>query len=747
MMEINFKNEKLRCEIFSPRIIRFHFSKDGFFKNKSFVVNENIRKNVPNLKTDNDSLCFTTDFLKVNLSEEGIKIFSNGGLIHSDVEGKAYLKEGKKIITYKKVLDTKGFFGFGMRRGSLNKKGSFLINWNTDDPNHFFETDPLYECYPFFIGLSENYCYGLFFDNYSRSYFDFRENDFFSFIAEDGELDYYFIYGENPAIVLNEFSSLVGRTYLPPKWALGYHQSRWSYKSEREVKNIAKNFRKRNIPCDVIYLDIDYMDGYKVFTINDKKFKNFKKMVEDLKKEGFKIVTIIDPGVKIEKGYKVYEEGLKGGYFCKIKDGELAIGHVWPGECVFPDFTDENVRKWWGEKHNFLLEKGISGIWNDMNEPAIMNKKDYNLMRLIFKVLSFNYPPAINNTNELTEKIKKILMKTLPDNTLHKAGTHLQLHNIYGYLMCKATYEGIRKIKDNNRPFILTRSGFSGIQKYAAVWGGDNQSTWKHLEMSIISMQNLSLSGVPFVGEDVGGFWKSLKSGELFVRWVELGVFYPFFRVHSALNTKRQEPWSFGKKYEKIIVNYIKLRYKLLPYIYSCFYEAIEKGIPIIRSMFVEFFNDKNTHSIEDQFMFGPNILVSPIYKEGIAKREVYLPKGEWINFWNGENIEGGRYITVSAPLDIIPLFVRNMIPMSCVENFVGEQKQDTLYVNVYNDNSEFIYYEDDGETFDFEKGVFNLIRLKVENGNPSYSYLHRGYEGVKRLKFIFKEKQVEINL
>ncbi|MCX7821390.1 MAG: glycoside hydrolase family 31 protein [Brevinematales bacterium] len=740
-MEINFKDEKLKCEVFSERVVRFHFSKNGEFKSESFIIDENVNGKPADFKKDKDKLFFTTDLLKVYISEEGIEIFNEDGLILSDVEKKGYLKDGKKISSIKKILDIQGFYGFGMRRGKLNKKGEFLINWNTDDPNHFFETDPLYQCHPFFIALSETYCYGIYFDNYSRSYFDFRGNEFFSFEALDGELDYYFIYGENPSIVLEEFTKLVGRAYLPPIWALGYQQSRWSYKSEKEVKRIAKSFRKRKIPCDVIYLDIDYMDNYKVFTINNKKFKNFQKMAEDLKKLGFKIVTIIDPGVKIEKGYKIFDEGSENNYFCK-RENELATGYVWPGKCAFPDFTDENVREWWGKNHKFLIDNGVSGIWNDMNEPAIMNKTDYNLMNLIFKFLGFNYPPAIDKTTSFTDKIKKILTKTLPDDTIHKKGTHLLFHNIYGYLMCKATYEGLKRLNQDKRPFILTRSGFSGIQKYSAVWGGDNQSTWKHLEMSIISIQNLSNSGVPFVGEDIGGFWKSLRSGELFVRWIELGVFYPFMRVHSALNTKRQEPWSFGEKYENIIVDYIKLRYKLLPYIYSCFYEAKERGIPIIRSMFLEFFEDKNTHTIEDQFMFGPNILVAPIYRMGIDRRGVYLPRGKWVDFWSGEQIDGGKYIEAKAPIEKIPLFVRNIIPMGEVENYVDEKKKETLYVNVYSENAEFIYYEDDGLTFDYEKGVFNLIKLIVKNGKPAYEYIHKGYNGVNKLIFIFKDRE-----
>ncbi len=739
-MTISFQDEKLLVQTLSDEIIRFHFSKNGQMLENSFIFDDNIHFLIPELKKEKENYILTTKSLNINISKEGIKIYQENKLIHSDVENKSYIKEGKKIFTFKKTLDVKGFYGFGMRRGNLNKKGEFLINWNTDDPNHFFETDPLYECHPFFLALANDYCYGMFFNNYSRSFFDFRNDDFFSFEAEDGELDYFFIYGKTPKDVLSNFIKITGKAYLPPKWAFGYQQSRWSYKSEKEVKKIADKFRKKNIPCDVIYLDIDYMDRYKVFTFG-KKFRNFKKMTENLKEKGFKIVTIIDPGVKIEDGYKIFEEGKN--YFCKLPDGNFSTGYVWPGNCVFPDFTDEEARKWWGINHQILLENGVNGIWNDMNEPAIMSKNDYFLMNLIFKFLKFNYPPAINKTNLLIDKIKKIVMKTLPDETIHRAGNHLALHNIYGYLMCKSTYEGLSKINPKERPFILTRAGFSGIQKYAAVWGGDNQSTWKHLEMSIISMQNLSTSGVPFVGEDVGGFWKSLKSKELFIRWIELGVFYPFFRVHSALNTHRQEVWSFGKKCEKIITDYIKLRYKLLPYIYSIFYEAREKGIPLIRSMFLEFFDDINTFDLPYQFMFGPNLLIAPVYKPNTKTIKVYLPRGKWVDFWNDVEYEGGKYIEVETPIEKIPVFARNIIPFGEVENYVDEKKTKTITVKVYTDNSEFIYYEDDGKTMDYQDGKFNTIKISVENLKPKCEFIHKGYDGIKNIIFLIKDKVI----
>ncbi|MGC8765519.1 MAG: TIM-barrel domain-containing protein [Brevinematia bacterium] len=748
---IPFNDEKLKLEAITERTLKFHFSKNDNFNHRSFVVENELKPLAIEIKKNGPVYILETKFLRVEV-ENSVKIYDKQNkLIHSDFEGKGYLKTGDSIYCYKKMLDIKGFYGFGVRRGRLNKKGEFLINWNTDDPNHFFDTDPLYQCHPFFIASSEDYFYGMFFDNTYRSYFDLgKENrDYYSFTAEGGELVYYFIYGSSPKEVINEYSIIVGRINLPPLWALGFHQSRWSYKSEKEVLTVASEFRKRNIPCDVIYLDIDYMDKFKVFTIDNKKFKNFKKMNESLAKDGFKIVTIIDPGVKKEDGYYVYEEGKKNDFFCKL-NGEPATGYVWPGECVFPDFTDEKARKWWGERQKFLLENGVNGIWNDMNEPAILTKNDYSMMRFAFYFLKLRYPPVLSKTDLLAEKIKKIVMKTLPENVKHKERSHAEVHNVYGYLMCKASFEGMLKYEPSKRPFILTRSGFSGIQKYSAVWGGDNQSTWQHMFMSIITMQNLSLSGVPFVGEDIGGFWKSLNSKELFVRWMALGIFYPFFRDHSAMNTRRQEPWTFGKKYERIISEFIKLRYSLIPYIYSLFYEAKETGIPPMRSLFLEFPTDKKAYEVEDEFMFGPFLLVVPVYKPNEKKKVLYLPEGEWYNFYDYKLHKGGKYIEEDAPIDKVLLFARAgaLVPMQKPQNFVGESKNDTLYIKAFPGKGEFLYYEDDGISFDYEKGIYNLIKLSIDEEKVYFEQIKKGFEGgMKNLVFKLKDKEIKFSI
>ncbi|MGB9857807.1 MAG: glycoside hydrolase family 31 protein [Dictyoglomaceae bacterium] len=729
------ENENLKIEVINSKIIRFYFSKDKKWgKNFSFAIEKGfIPIDAKSEEKEREILIITSE-LKISIDKENgsIKIFDKGGdLILSDYEDWGYKRFKNKIYCYKEIKDEIAFLGFGERTGSLNKKGKRLTNWNTDDPHHYPTTDPLYQSHPFFISWSSKKSYGIFFDNTYRSYFDMGKEDerYWYFESEGGELDYYFIYGPTPKEVIEGYTELTGRYYMPPIWALGYQQSRWSYESEEKVREIAKKFREKGIPCDVIYLDIDYMDGFRVFTVDEKKFPNFEKMIKDLREEGFKVVVIIDPGVKRDVNYEVYKEGIEKGYFCRRSTGEVYIGYVWPGECAFPDFVKEEVRNWWGEKQKKLIEKGVSGIWNDMNEPA-----------------SFPHPinsflDTLESSSTFWGKVKDqkeevFYLKTFARDILHgdKKYTHDEIHNVYGLLMAKASYEGWRRYSEK-RPLIISRAGFSGIQKYSAVWTGDNKSWWEHLYMSIPMLQNLSLSGVPFVGADVGGFGENCTS-ELFVRWIELGVFYPFFRNHSAINTRPQEPWSFGEEVEKIVKRYITLRYQLIPYLYSLFWISKEKGIPPLRSLILEYPEDPESIFNEDEFLFGPNLLIAPIYREGMKVRSLYLPKGGWYNFWTEERLEGPNYFVISAPLEIIPIFVKegSIIPMWEPQNYVEEKRKEILNLRVYKGEGEFIYYEDDGISWNYEKGEYNLIKFKLKENKLHVEYIHKGYNSERKL-------------
>ena len=598
--------------------------------------------------------------------------------------------EEYKVYVSKVMENDMFFYGLGERTGSLNKKGYHYRNWNTDDPMPHGETyAQLYKSIPFLITIKNEEAFGIFFDNHFESHFDMgKENsNYYYFGAKDGNLDYYFIYGPEVGEVVNEYTNLTGKTPLPQLWTLGYQQCRWSYAPAERALEIAKTFREKNIPCDTIYLDIDYMDGFRVFTWDNKKFENPKEFTEQLKKMGFKVVTIIDPGVKVDKGYKIYDEGIKNGYFATDKDGIIYKNVVWPGDSVFPDFMNSRVRNWWSNNQKIMIDAGVSGIWNDMNEPA-----------------SFNGP--------------------LPDDIIFDNDgtlvTHREIHNVYGHMMDKATYNGIKEFT-GKRPFVVTRACYAGTQKYATVWTGDNQSTWEHLRMSLPMLMNLGLSGMAFCGTDVGGFGHDCTA-ELLSRWVQVGAFTPLFRNHSTIGSREQEPWTFGNETEEINRKYIKLRYKFIPYLYDMMYKCEENGAPIIRPLLYNYQNDKRTYEINDEFLFGDNILVSPVVEQGARQKLVYLPEGNsWIDYWTGTEIEGGQYIIKEAPLDICPIYIKAMsiIPAGQEVNYIGEKDNEYLSLNIYLSNKKgtgtYNNFIDDGESFGYKKGKFNKYEFKFD--------------------------------
>lgn len=593
-----------------------------------------------------------------------------------------------KIEVLKKLEGNEYIYGLGDKTGHLNKKGYHYKMWNTDDPSPHVESyEAMYKAIPFFVILKEEKSYGIFFDNHFKTHFDMgKENSqYYYFGADDGNLDYYFIYGPSIAQVIKGYTYLTGKTPLPQLWTLGYQQCRWSYAPESRVMELAEDFRKRDIPCDVLYLDIDYMDGYRVFTWDKEKFPNPKAMVDNLLERGFKTVTIIDPGVKKDKGYQVYDEGIKNGYFATEKDGITYVNAVWPGDSVYPDYSFEETRKWWADNQKIMLDDGIKGIWNDMNEPA-----------------SFNGP--------------------LPDDVQFKNDgyptDHREIHNVYGHLMSKATFEGLKKY-DNKRPFVITRACYAGTQKYSTVWTGDNQSFWEHLRMSLPMLMNLGMSGFSFCGTDVGGFGFDC-TGELLSRWVQVGCFTPLFRNHSTIHSRDQEPWAFDKETEDINRKYIKLRYKLLPYLYDLMFKGEETGLPVMRPLILHYQDDSNTYEINDQFLFGEDIMVAPIVEQGKTARAVYLPEGQWVDYWTKEIIQGKQFIIKEAPLDVCPVYIKkgSIIPNYPVQNYVGEIKVDNLELDIYPGNGEYVHYQDDGESFNYQEGEYNLYDFKMREEN-----------------------------
>ena len=610
---------------------------------------------------------------------------------------------GYYVFCTKTCHPEESFFGLGDKPTEFNLRGKRLKNWNTDAYSFQWNQDPLYRSIPFYISVNEGIAHGIFFDNTFKAQFDFGGEDTTktSFWADGGELQYYYIHGPHMMDVVKSYHILTGTHPMPPLWALGYHQCRWSYYPEAKVKKIARGFRDNKIPCDGIYLDIDYMDGYRCFTWNRKYFPDPKKMISELAADGFKTVVIIDPGIRVDDNYSVFREGKEKRYFCRRSDDYFMEGHVWPGRCQFPDFTNPEVRTWWGGLFDELVQMGVAGVWNDMNEPAVFGAG------------------------------------TFPDDVRHQydgfRGSHRKAHNVYGMQMVRSTYEGLRNIMKNKRPFTITRAGYSGVQRFSSVWTGDNVASWEHLKLGNIQCQRLSVSGIPFCGTDIGGF-SGEPDGELFTRWIQMGTFSPFMRAHSAGDTKEREPWSFGEPFTAINRKFIELRYKLMPYFYSTFWEHHRYGFPILRPIVMHEQDVKLNHFRQDEFTYGDKILVCPVMEPGQTNRNVYLPKGKWFNFWTHEIVEGGKEVNVATPLETIPLFVKagSVIPEYPVMQYVGEHEIEEVKQNIYYSDYEVnsFLFEDYGETFAYEQDIY-LEKKFVVNGNSREMTIHQSMEGL----------------
>lgn len=616
----------------------------------------------------------------------------------AELEGHTVGKDEEKtdaVTIIKKLGKDDAIYGLGDKPGCLNKRGYSYVNWNTDDPApHVDSFKSLYKSIPFFIVLGDEYCYGIFADNTYKTTFDFgyENTDYYFVEHEKGELDYYFMPGNDMAEVVGLYTSMTGTTPLYQRWIYGSHQSRWGYYTQDEVLDIADKFRELDIPCDVIHMDIDYMNGYRVFTFDDNKFPDVKGLSEKLADRGVKLISIIDPGVKKDEDYFMYKEGMEMDAFAHDTDGSVYENAVWPGTSVFPDFTKQSVRSWWGDKTKILLENGISGIWNDMNEPA-----------------SFNGP--------------------LPDDVQFEYGAHEKVHNIYGHFMAKATYEGLAKNDGGKRPFVLTRAAYAGSQKYCGGWTGDNHSIWAHIALSLEQVCNLSVSGLAMCGSDIGGFGSD-TTPELLVRFYEAAVFVPFFRNHSAMGTRRQEPWQFDETTIDAVRKTVKLRYRFIPYIYDLAHECEKTGAPIVRPLVYEYPADKNVRNISDEYMLGSFVLVAPVIAPGKEAREVYLPDGDWYDYYTGEKYSGGRYILADAPLDKVPVFIKAgaIIPVADGEIRSTEDiTEDKISILTYPGKGSFVHYQDDNETFAYRDGTYNAVEYTLDGDKLEKKVLHKG--------------------
>jgi alpha-glucosidase len=729
---ISAENAKMMILPYSDDIIRVRVTKSDFAPDFSYAVIANPSGKLAKTADNSKQLVYITRNVKIVINKEPLYLRfynNNNELINADDSLLRISWMGTAVTNYKKLFPDEKFLGLGEKTGGLNKRGNAYQNWNSDVPGYGTYQDPLYASIPFYIGIHHKVMYGIFLDNTFRTTFNFgasTDDRMMSFGAPDGELNYYFINGNSVGELIFNYTSLTGRAQLPPLWSLGYQQSRYSYFPDKELLTIAKTFRDKQIPADVFYLDIHYMDSFKIFTFSPQNYPNAQQTINELKQMGYRTVVIVDPGLKIQKGYTVYEEGLKNNYFVKYPDGSNYIGSVWPGRSCFPDFTNPKVREWWGSLFKFYTNAGIEGIWNDMNEPAAWGQS-------IPDLVEFDYDG-------------------------HKS-TMSQAHNVYGMQMSRATFEGMRKLVPNQRPLIITRATYAGGQRYSTIWTGDNASYDEHMILGVRLVNNLGLCGFPYAGPDIGGFIGE-PSANLMIRWMNIGIFTPFLRNHVAYDRNYREPWIYGKENEKIFRNLINLRYQLLPYLYSVAFEASQTGMPVNRTLAINYpFDNKiYDYNYENEFLFGPSFLITPVIStQYLAK--IYLPEGKWYRFSTEQTFEGNQTYLVEAPLNDMPVFVKesSIISMQSVIQQTEQPTDGILYLHVYagKDNTSFTYYEDDGISYNYTTGEYHKrnflynadkkeIRLEKAEGKytskfKQIKFILHGFDNVKG--FMDKQK------
>ncbi len=743
-VEIQAGPAKLRITALRDDIIRVRIGPAGALpEDASWAVLQAPRGQTVDVQPidDTSSLGFRTTTLDVRVERRPLRIVIRdlaGNLISADAAGRQTRYEMGGFSAYKDMPADEHYFGLGDKAGGFDRRNQAYTLWNTDvGPQE--SIDPLYKSVPFFLGIDGKRSYGLFLDNTWRTWFDFGKQDrnTYSFGAEGGPLDYYVIYGPTPKQVVEGYAYLTGTPPLPPLWTLGFQQSRYSYAPASQVREIADRLRADKIPSDVLYLDIDYQYKNRPFTVDPQTFPNFTGLISDLRKQHFHVVTITDLHIaKVPSAsYAPYATGKSGNHFVKNPDGSDFVGIVWPGPAVFPDFTRAQTREWWGSLYQPFVQDGVAGFWNDMNEPAV-----------------FDGPG-----------------RTMPLNSVHhieepgfatRTATHAEIHNIFGLENARATYEGLLKLRPNERPFVLTRATYAGGQRYGFTWTGDNSATWNHLRLATQMVLNLGLSGISFVGADIGGFNGS-PSPDLLTRWIELGAFGPLYRDHSTKGSLPQEVWVHGPEHEAIRRRYIETRYRLLPYIYTLAEETSRTGLPIMRPVFLEFPevfapSSSGFDGLDAEFLLGPSLLVAPSsLPDMLDDYAVSFPKGQWYDFWTGRTVPASSSapsiidIVTAAPgtsfpmpaklhpvLDTLPVYVRegSIIPLQPVVQSTDETPNGPLELRIYpGPRCNGSIYLDDGHSFGYQHGEFlrqtfnceldgNSIRVKFGARQGSYA-------------------------
>ncbi len=649
----------------------------------------------------------------------------DGRVVSSDVPGTGPVFTGDGFTLHKHLYADEHVFGLGDRAGPIDRRGGSFTLWNTDAYGFEAGSDPLYKAIPFLLGLRRGAAHGLLLNNTWRTSFDVghTQPNELRVSAAGGPLDYVVLNGPGPKDVLRRYAALTGHAPLPPAWAFGYQQSRYSYMSADALRTVAATFRRKRIPADVLWLDIDYQDRNRPFTVNPDSFPDLSGLLAELRGQQFHAVLIADMHVPVQPDgtYAPYDGGRTGGHFLHNGDGSLYVGPVWPGPCVFPDFTRAGARAWWGGLHRAFCDAGAAGFWNDMNEPSVFDT------------------PARTIPLDVESRIDE-------PGFAPRVATQAEIHNVYGMLNVRATHDGLLALRPDQRPFVMTRAAYAGTQRYAVTWTGDNSSTWAHLRLSTPMLLGLGLSGMPFCGVDLGGF-VGTPSPELLTRWLQLGMFNPLSRDHTDKNTPPQEPWVHGRRHEAIRRDAIEARYRLLPYVYTVAEQAAREGIPMMRPMFLEFPEAGGRwtldHAAPTQFMWGPDLLVAPPpHGEQLSPYPVLLPPGDWYDYWTGLRVTGAsgavltvegrarprtdadgpgsglRLLPVTPVPELLAVFVRAgaIIPRQPLVQDTGQVPDGPLQLHVYpGPDCRGALYADDGTSFAYRSGGFLRLAYRGE--------------------------------
>lgn len=685
-------NKSLSIEFLSNNTLRIF---DKKVKTDLIELCYKVNKTVPEINNDEFIYQGYHVVLKDNFD---LVIYKNNVLV---VSISNEYKEDQMNVHYA-LSDVSSVYGLGDKMAAMNRKGYYFRQWNTDDPVHQDELYPsLYKSINFLLNYTNKNYFGLFFPSTYPYEFDISHKalNHVYINSKCTSIDYFLFLGDKPKDIISNYSSLVGHPYFIRMKMLGNQQSRWSYNNEKEVRDVMEGYLKAKIPLDYIHFDIDYMDGFRDFTVDTNKFPDMKGLNKYLNSHHVEGVVINDSGVKVDENYVFYK-------FCKDKNlfstyqGKEYVGTVWPGDAVFPKYYSKDAKKYFSEIcYSFMKENGFTGLWNDMNEPT-------------------SFKGELPLDVDFSIKGREL--------------THLEEHNVYGEHMIRC-FNSIWE-KDNIRPYIFTRSAFATTPKYAFVWNGDNFSLWHHLRLCIPQILTMSISGAMFNGADVGGFGSD-STKELVIRWAEANVLMPFFRNHSNLNSKAQEPYAYDKELEDIYRHYIKIRYELIPYLYTLTYHMNKDGEPIVRPLFYNYPEDKNVLEINDQYMVGENMMVAPVVDQGVKERIVYFPKGIWFDYETGEKYTGGRSYIISMPLEKTGIFVKNhcIIPVFSNLMYIDRKEIDTIGFKVFGNSGSCELYDDDGISLDYKKKVFNVYKVSYKNSEFTLKSIKNGYESPYR--------------